>query len=745
MRASFLEKMLLCLFLLLVVAPVSSYPQTVQTSPPSSTVTLSKEQLDQLVTDVSNAVIRKLEDRPVAQAPESHPSESLPEKSASTLERDLSTGTSRFFHRLVAVVTTLPQLPQAFSSIFDQLDEAKSGGRDAGDFLWLVLFTAAAAIFLQFVVVKFVNQIFSRRLSADEVPTLAAVGLAALANILAFGAAWIVCDLAKGIWFARPGTQASVGSLLLNVVLEVSLYVQAITIWFRPRRPDLRIVELDDNTNRAAYCFLVIIITANALRNWIFVLMAAAGVSSEAIAAGLLINALLFAVILIWSAIHWRRAIGKLIATSVGWWKSDQEQERIVDGWLIVGLPLIILRTLVDTYGAVQGHHVEMTAMNVVVGVILAEALFRFFQRRLAARTAAGSREATSPRLSGILMRAARLVIIISALIYLLHIWFGEALGIFTTAQWTSWKNAMVRAGAVALGAYITWEVLRYIIGKYMDTATLPASTADASLSASERARTSRIRTLMPVLRVSLTVLIIVVTALMILSELGINTAPLIASASIFGLALSFGSQSLVRDVVSGIFYLADDAFRVGEYIDCNKVRGTVEGFTLRSVRLRHQSGQLHTVPFGQLGQITNFSRDWSTVKFQLSFARHTDLERLRKITKSVGAELMDSPDYKDAILEPLKLKGISDITENALVVSFKLVIRVDSASGIDADAKWRILEACRREGIELSSSLPSSAQLRLDVLDDRSRAVAIQQPGETDVTSVSDRPRAAS
>lgn len=728
-----LQKILLCLCLLLLTAQVGSHAQDVQTGPPSSTVTLSKEQLEQLVDEVSNAVILKLAEKPVAQAPESHPPPAR-RKSASTLERDLGTGTSRLFHHLVAVVAALPQLPQVFSSTFDQLDEANSGGRDAGNFLLLVLFTAGTAIFLQFVVIKFGDRVLSHRLSAEETPTLVTVCLAALVNSLAFGTAWVVCDLAKGTWFAGGGTQASVGNLLLNVVLELSFYVQVIAIWFRPRRPALRIVELDDDTNRATSYFLVMNITANALRKWITVPMAA-GVSSDAIAAGLLINALLFAAILTWSAIHWRRAIGKLIVTSLGWWKSGQEQERIVDGWLIVGLPLIILRTLVDIYGAVQGHHVEMTAIDVVVGVILAESLFKFSRRRLAARAAADSRAATSPRLSGILMRAARLVIIISAAIYVLHIWLGQELGIVTAAQWNSWRDALVRAGVVALGAYVAWEAMRYIVGKYMDTATPPLQTADAGISASERTRASRIRTLMPVVRVSLTVLIIVVTALMILSELGINTAPLIASASIFGLALSFGSQSLVRDVVSGIFYLADDAFRVGEYIDCNKVRGTVEGFTLRSVRLRHQSGQLHTVPFGQLGQITNFSRDWSTVKFQLNFARHTDLERLRQITKSVGLELMDSPDYKDAILEPLKLKGISDITENALVVSFKLVIRVDSASGIDADAKWRILEACRREGIELSSSLPSSAQLKLDSAGDPTT----QQPGGTD------RPRAAS
>ncbi|MCY1745383.1 mechanosensitive ion channel family protein [Ensifer sp. SL37] len=737
MRTS-LQKMLLCLYLLLLAAPVGSHAQDVHASPPSSTITLSKDQLDQLVDDVSSDVIRKLAEKPVARAPEPHPASALP-KSASTLEQELGTGTSRFFHRLVAAVTALPQLPEVFSSTFDQLYEAKSGGRNTGDFLLLVLFTAGTAILLQFVATKFGDRALSHRLSAEETPTLVTVGLAAFVNVLAFGTAWVVCDLAKGTWFAGAGAQASVGNLLLNVVLELSFFVQVIAIWFRPRRPALRIVELDDDTNRATSYFLVINISANALRKWILV-PAAAGVSSDAIAAGLLINALLFAAILTWSAIQWRRAIGKLIATSLGWWGSGQEQERIVDGWLIVGLPLIVLRTLVDVYGAVQGNHVEMTAINVVVGVILAESFFKFFQRRLAARAAADSGEAPSPRLSGIVMRVTRLVIISSAVIYVLHIWLGEALGIFTTSQWNSWKNVLVRAGVVALGAYIAWEAMRFTIDKYMATATFAPQTADTSVSASDRTRASRIRTLMPVVRVSLSVLIIVVTALMILSELGINTAPLIASASIFGLALSFGSQSLVRDVVSGIFYLADDAFRVGEYIDCNKVRGTVEGFTLRSVRLRHQSGQLHTVPFGQLGQITNFSRDWSTVKFQLNFARHTDLERLRKITKSVGRELMDSPDYKEAILEPLKLKGISDITENALVVSFKLVIRVDSASGIDADAKWRILEACRREGIELSSSLPSSAQLKLDSVGDST----MQQPSGTDRDAVLDRPRAA-
>ena len=101
----------------------------------------------------------------------------------------------------------------------------------------------------------------------------------------------------------------------------------------------------------------------------------------------------------------------------------------------------------------------------------------------------------------------------------------------------------------------------------------------------------------MPLMRMAFVILIFVVAALVVLSELGVNITPLIAAASVFGLALSFGSQTLVRDIVSGIFYLADDAFRVGEYIDCGKAKGTVEGFTLRSIKLRHQNGQVYHDP----------------------------------------------------------------------------------------------------------------------------------------------------
>jgi small-conductance mechanosensitive channel len=122
----------------------------------------------------------------------------------------------------------------------------------------------------------------------------------------------------------------------------------------------------------------------------------------------------------------------------------------------------------------------------------------------------------------------------------------------------------------------------------------------------------------LPLLRNLLLIGLAVVAVIAVLSTLGLNIGPLLAGLGVIGIAIGFGAQTLVRDIISGVFFLLEDAFRVGEYIDTGRLRGTVEGKSLRSVRLRHQNGQVHTIPFGQVQSVTNFSRDWSVVKFNL-------------------------------------------------------------------------------------------------------------------------------
>ena len=116
---------------------------------------------------------------------------------------------------------------------------------------------------------------------------------------------------------------------------------------------------------------------------------------------------------------------------------------------------------------------------------------------------------------------------------------------------------------------------------------------------------------------------------------MGVNIGPLLAGAGIVGIAVGFGAQTLVRDILSGIFFLFDDAFRIGEYIDVGEGKGTVERMSIRALMLRHQLGHVYTVPFGAIRRVANYSRDWMIMKLEVRVPFDTDLERMRKIVKA--------------------------------------------------------------------------------------------------------------
>jgi moderate conductance mechanosensitive channel len=168
----------------------------------------------------------------------------------------------------------------------------------------------------------------------------------------------------------------------------------------------------------------------------------------------------------------------------------------------------------------------------------------------------------------------------------------------------------------------------------------------------------ARLLTLLPLLRVTMAVLLGVVLIMASLWALGIEITPLLAGAGVVGLALGFGAQALVRDVIAGIFFLAEDAFRIGEYIESGTTtKGTVERITLRTVALRHHNGPLHFVPYGALGTVRNTSRDWVIEKFNIPLPIGVDSERIRKMIKKIGEEMLADPEVGPLIIETLKGK----------------------------------------------------------------------------------------
>ncbi len=210
----------------------------------------------------------------------------------------------------------------------------------------------------------------------------------------------------------------------------------------------------------------------------------------------------------------------------------------------------------------------------------------------------------------------------------------------------------------------------------------------------------SRLATLLPLVRSFVLGLIVIAILLAVASEIGLNVAPLFAGAGILGLAIGFGSQTLVRDILSGAFFLMDDAFRRGEYIDVGEVKGTVEKISLRSFQLRHHLGMLHTIPFGEIKFLTNYSRDWVMMKLPLRLTYDTDVERVRKLVKKLGQELMQDPVIGDKFLQPLKSQGVIEMQDSAMIIRVKFMTKPGEQWVIRKRVFQEIRELFEREGI---------------------------------------------
>jgi small-conductance mechanosensitive channel len=222
----------------------------------------------------------------------------------------------------------------------------------------------------------------------------------------------------------------------------------------------------------------------------------------------------------------------------------------------------------------------------------------------------------------------------------------------------------------------------------------------------------SRLGTLLPLVRNVILFAVLLVAIMVLLIDLGVDIAPLFAGAGILGLAIGFGAQTLIRDIFSGLFFLIDDAFRTGEYVETGAAKGTVERISIRSMQLRHQNGPLHTIPFGEIQQLTNFSRDWVIMKLPLRVTLDTDPERVRKLVKKLGQELLGDPTVGHKFLQPLKSQGVLSIDNFGMVVRIKFMTRPGDQFVTRRVVYARIHELFEREGIEFASR---DVRIRMD------------------------------
>jgi small-conductance mechanosensitive channel len=213
----------------------------------------------------------------------------------------------------------------------------------------------------------------------------------------------------------------------------------------------------------------------------------------------------------------------------------------------------------------------------------------------------------------------------------------------------------------------------------------------------------TRLETVLPILRIFVKITMIVMAVMLSFSALGVDIGPLIAGAGVIGIAIGFGAQTLVRDIVSGLFFLMDDAFRVGEYVVIDQIKGTVEKISIRSFQLRHHNGPVHTIPYGEIRTLTNWSRDWAIMKFELRVPYETDIDKVRKIIKTLGKEMMEDPVFGANMLEPLKSQGVNRMDDSALIIRCKFTAVPGQQFLIRREAFTRIQRAFEKDGIHFA------------------------------------------
>ena len=262
------------------------------------------------------------------------------------------------------------------------------------------------------------------------------------------------------------------------------------------------------------------------------------------------------------------------------------------------------------------------------------------------------------PILSGLI----RVVVYVAALLILLQAWDIGSFAWFGTELGRRMTGIALSVAAVLGIALAAWEILSAAIERHLST-----------LSASPSSRL-RQRTLLPLLRTAMLCVIVVMATVGVLSQIGLNIAPLLAGAGVVGLAIGFGSQALVKDIITGLFILIEDQIAVGDIIDVGKDhRGTVEAISIRTIRLRDQAGIVHTVPFSEVTSIKNLSKEFAYAVTRIAISYSENIDRVVEILRGVGDQLKEDEKVAPFILEPLDYQGVDSLDDTGVVLLMRI------------------------------------------------------------------------
>ncbi|WP_420405718.1 mechanosensitive ion channel family protein [Nisaea sp.] len=284
----------------------------------------------------------------------------------------------------------------------------------------------------------------------------------------------------------------------------------------------------------------------------------------------------------------------------------------------------------------------------------------------------------------------ARVLISIAAIGALLEVW-GLQLSAFLASDNGQILIRMLSTIALVGGGAL---VVSELVGLFVER-RLKVSEEKGTLSGRER-------TLLPLLRRAVAIILGVLAVFVILSEIGVDITPLLAGAGVVGLAVGFGSQSLVKDVISGVFLLIEDTLNVGDYIDVGGKTGTVEALSIRTLRLRDVAGDLHTIPFGSVDVITNMTKDFAFALVDVGIAYREDADQVMKLLDEIGNELIEDEKIKDSIVGPFEVVGVQDLADSSVNIRTRVRTKPGSQWNVRREFLRRVKRRFDAEDVEI-------------------------------------------
>ncbi len=284
-------------------------------------------------------------------------------------------------------------------------------------------------------------------------------------------------------------------------------------------------------------------------------------------------------------------------------------------------------------------------------------------------------------------------IVVAIAALALLEAWGVDAFAWLATDIGRRVSGALFSIAVILVLALLVWETANSGIQRYLSRTNAEGRIIE---------RSQRARTLLPLVRTTLLVILVVIVTLVALSELGVNIGPLLAGAGVVGLAVGFGSQKLVQDVINGAFILIEDSISVGDVVKVGDHAGLVEGISIRTVRLRDLNGNVHTIPFSAVSTVVNMTKEFSYHVFDVGVAYREDTDQVVEVLKGIGEELRRDPRYGPLILEPLEVQGVERFEDSAVIVRARIKTRPIEQWNVGREFNRRLKKRFDELGIEI-------------------------------------------